>query len=316
MKVGLVVPQFGVNSTKENLITFIHLAEREGFESLWVYDRMLYAINPQQGYGGTPDKKEWPEYFKNVLDPLTTLAFIAANTSKVNLGTCIIDMVFHNPITLAKEFTTIDILSEGRTICGLGIGWSKDEYLAANIPYEKRGERANEILQAMKKVWTDDIVEFNGDFYKVPKSIIGPKPIQKPHPKILLGGFSPKTFERIIKYGDGYIGVFIGSFEYFANSLKMFNDAIKKSSKRTIRSDFDLTILTYPYLFTSSSENDHNNNNNRPPMTGRTIDEIGSDLSKLKSFGVDRVILAVNAEENYNVNKTMEFVKELRKFCQ
>jgi probable F420-dependent oxidoreductase len=317
MKVGLVVPQFGVNSTKENLITFIHLAEREGFESLWVYDRMLYAINPQQGYGGTPDKKEWPEYFKNVLDPLTTLAFIAANTSKVNLGTCIIDMVFHNPITLAKEFTTIDILSEGRTICGLGIGWSKDEYLAANIPYEKRGERANEILQAMKKVWTDDIVEFNGDFYKVPKSIIGPKPIQKPHPKILLGGFSPKTFERIIKYGDGYIGVFIGSFEYFANSLKMFNDAIKKSSKRTIRSDFDLTILTYPYLFTSSSENDHNNNNNnRPPMTGRTIDEIGSDLSKLKSFGVDRVILAVNAEENYDVNKTMEFVKELRKFCQ
>jgi probable F420-dependent oxidoreductase len=316
MKVGLVVPQFGVNSTKENLITFIHLAEREGFESLWIYDRMLYAINPQQGYGGTPDKKEWPEYFKNVLDPLTTLAFIAANTSKVNLGTCIIDMVFHNPITLAKEFTTIDILSEGRTICGLGIGWSKDEYLAANIPYEKRGERANEILQAMKKVWTDDIVEFNGDFYKVPKSIIGPKPIQKPHPKILLGGFSPKTFERMIKYGDGYIGVLIGSFEYFANSLKMFNDAIKKSSKRTIRSDFDLTILTYPYLFTSSSENDHNNNNNRPPMTGRTIDEIGSDLSKLKSFGVDRVILAVNAEENYDVNKTMEFVKELRKFCQ
>jgi probable F420-dependent oxidoreductase len=315
MKVGLVVPQFGVNSTKENLITFIHLAEREGFESLWVYDRMLYAINPQQGYGGTPDKKEWPEYFKNVLDPLTTLAFIAANTSKVNLGTCIIDMVFHNPITLAKEFTTIDILSEGRTICGLGIGWSKDEYLAANIPYEKRGERANEILQAMKKVWTADIVEFNGDFYKVPKSIIGPKPIQKPHPKILLGGFSPKTFERMIKYGDGYIGVLIGSFEYFTNSIKMFNNAIKKSSKRNIRSDFDLTILTYPYLFTNSSENDHHHHN-RPPMTGRTINEIGSDLSKLKSFGVDRVILAVNAEENYDVNKTMEFVKELRKFCQ
>jgi alkanesulfonate monooxygenase SsuD/methylene tetrahydromethanopterin reductase-like flavin-dependent oxidoreductase (luciferase family) len=231
------------------------------------------------------------------------------------LGTCIIDMVFHNPITLAKEFTTIDILSEGRTICGLGIGWSKDEYLAANIPYEKRGERANEILQAMKKVWTADIVEFNGDFYKVPKSIIGPKPIQKPHPKILLGGFSPKTFERMIKYGDGYIGVLIGSFEYFTNSIKMFNNAIKKSSKRNIRSDFDLTILTYPYLFTNSSENDHHHHN-RPPMTGRTIDEIGSDLSKLKSFGVDRVILAVNAEENYDVNKTMEFVKELRKFCQ
>jgi probable F420-dependent oxidoreductase len=308
MKVGLVVPQFGINATKENLINFVEIAEREGFESLWVYDRMLYAINPQQGYGGTPDKREWPEYFKNSLDPLTTLAFIAANTTKVNLGTCIIDMVFHNPVTLAKEFTTIDILSEGRTICGFGIGWSKDEYLAANIPYEKRGERANEILQAMKKVWTDDILEFNGNFYKIPKSIIGPKPVQRPHPKILLGGFSPKTFERMIKYGDGYIGALVGSFEYFTNSIKMFNDAIKKSSRT--RKDFDLTILTYPYLMISSSEGD------RAPMTGGTIEKIGSDLSMLKSSGVDRVILAVNAEKHYDVNETIEFVKELRKFCQ
>ena len=308
MKVGLVVSQFGINATKENLIRFVQIAEREGFDSLWVYDRMLYAINPQQGYGGTPDKREWPEYFKNSLDPLTTLAFIAANTSKVKLGTCIIDMVFHNPVTLAKEFTTIDILSEGRVICGFGIGWSKDEYLAANIPYEKRGERADEILQAMKKIWTDDIVEFNGNFYKIPKSIIGPKPIQKPHPKILLGGFSPKTFERMVKYGDGHIGVLVGSFEYFTNSIKMFNDSIEKSSRT--RKDFDLTILTYPYLMKSISEGD------RAPMTGRTIDEIGSDLSMLKSSGVDRVILGVNADKDYDVNETIEFVKELRKFCQ
>ena len=306
MKIGLVVPQFGINATKENLIRFVQIAEQEGFESLWVYDRMLYAINPQQPYLGTPDKREWPEFFKNNLDPLATLAFIAANTTKVNLGTCIIDMTFHNPITLAKEFTTIDILSEGRTICGFGIGWSKDEYLAANIPYEKRGERANQILKAMKKVWTENIVEFNEDFYKIPKSIIDPKPIQKPHPKILLGGFSPKTFERMIKYGDGYIGTLAGSYEYFENSIKMFNDSIKKSTRE--RKDFDLTILTFPYILTRSSENE------RAPMNG-TIEEIGSDLTKLKSFGVDRVILAINIEKDYDVNNTISFVKELKKFC-
>jgi probable F420-dependent oxidoreductase len=308
MKVGLVVPQFGINATKENLIRFIQLAEKEDFESLWVYDRMFYPINPQQGYGSS-DISQWPEYFKNVLDPLTTLAFIAANTTKVKLGTCIIDMLFHNPITLAKEFTAIDILSEGRVICGFGIGWSKDEYIVANIPYEKRGERANEILLAMKKVWTDDIVEFNGEFYKIPKSIIGPKPIQKPHPKILLGGLSPKTTERMAEYGDGYIGVLIGSFEYFDNSIKMFNNSIEKSSRS--RKDFDLTILTYPYITNSISEK----NSYRSPMTGGTIDEIGSDLSMLENSGVDRVILAINAEKGYDVNQTIEFVKELRKFC-
>ena len=108
MKVGLVVPQFGINATKENLVNFIQTAEKEGFESLWVYDRMLYAINPQQRYG-TLDKREWSEFFKNGLDPLITLAFIAGHTTKTNLGTCIIDLLFHNPVILAKEFTTIEI---------------------------------------------------------------------------------------------------------------------------------------------------------------------------------------------------------------
>src|SRR5215204_1716363 len=283
MKMGLVVPQFGINATKENLINFIQLAEKEGFESLWVYDRMLYAINPQQPYPGTPNKREWPEYFKNNLDPLITLSFMAANTTKTNLGTCIIDMLFHNPITLAKEFTTIDILSE---------------------------ERTNEILEVMKKGWTDDVVEFNGEFYKIPKSIINPKPIQKPHPKILLGGFSPKTFERMVKYGDGYIGALAGSFEYFHNSIKMFNDSIEKSSRA--RKDFDLTILTYPHLIKSSTSE---TNIDRSPMTGETIDEIGSDLSLVKNSGVERVILAIDAEKDYDVNETIEFAKELRKFC-
>lgn len=223
------------------------------------------------------------------------------------MGTCIIDMLFHNPVTLAKEFTTIDILSGGRIICGLGIGWSKDEYLTANIPYLKRGERSNEILQAMKKIWIEDIVEFDGKFYKIPKSKIGPKPTQKPHPKILLGGFSPKTFERMAKYGDGYIGALGGSFEYFGNSIKIFNDLIKKSTRE--RKDFDLTILTFPYILTKSPENE------RALMNG-TIEEIGSDLSKLESFGVDRVILAMNAEKNYDVNETIEFLVKLKKFCK
>ena len=86
MKMGLVVPQFGINANKENLINFVQIAEKEHFESLWVYDRMLYAINPQQPYPGTPNKREWPEYFNN-LDPLTTLAFIDLfyDSSVVNL---------------------------------------------------------------------------------------------------------------------------------------------------------------------------------------------------------------------------------------
>ena len=122
----------------------------------------------------------------------------------------------------------------------------------------------------------------------------------------MLGGFSPKTFERMVKYADWYIGALAGSFEYFTNSIKIFNDFIAKSSKS--RKEFDLTVLTYPYILNRSSKSD------LVPMTGRTIDEIDSDLSRLKNLGVDRVILAVNAEKDYDVNKTIEFVKELKKF--
>jgi hypothetical protein len=111
----------------------------------------------------------------------------------------------------------------------------------------------------------------------------------------------------MINYADGYIGALVGSFDYFNNSVKMFNEAIEKSSKS--RKEFDLTILTYPQILNRNSED------NRSPMTGRTIDEIGSDLSQLKSFGVDRVILAINAEKDYDVNKAIDFVKKLKKFC-
>src|SRR5215211_13165 len=111
-----------------------------------------------------------------------------------------------------------------------------------------------------KKIWTEDAVEFNGKFYKIPTSIIDPKPIQKLHPKILLGGFSKNTFERMTKYGDGYIGALAGPFEYFHNSIKMFNDSIEKSAKE--RKDFDLTILTYPHIIKNSISE---KNSNRSP---------------------------------------------------
>lgn len=107
---------------------------------------------------------------------------------------------------LARRFATLDVLSEGRTICGLGIGWSKDEYEASNIPYRDRGRRADEFVQALKKVWTDDVVEFKGKFYNIPASKIGPKSIQKPHPPIYMGGFSPNTYSRIVNYdANGWV---------------------------------------------------------------------------------------------------------------
>src|SRR5918912_1461570 len=195
MKVGLRLPQTNKDhATKENIIHFAKAAENAGFDSLWVLERLIWPINPLNPYPGTSDGK-FPADWQYIFEPLETLTYVAAKTEKIALGTSVIDMLFHNPVILTKRFATLDVLSEGRTICGLGIGWSKDEYQASNIPFKNRGKRADEYIQILKKMWTDEVVEFKGEFYSIPASKIGPKPIP-----IYMGGFSPNTYSRIVNY--------------------------------------------------------------------------------------------------------------------
>ena len=108
-------------------------AEKEGFDSVWTITRILWPLKPQTPYGVTPDGS-LPTEYQTVLDPLDVLTYVAAYTSKISLGQCVIDMFFYTPIMLAKRYATLDVLSQGRAIAGLGLGWSKDEYHASNIP--------------------------------------------------------------------------------------------------------------------------------------------------------------------------------------
>src|SRR5919204_4825703 len=149
MKAGILLPQAGEPATKENVLYIAKEAEKEGFDSVWVLERLLWPLKPQTPYLGTPDGS-LPVQYQNVLDPLETLTYVAANTERISLGTCIIDMLFHNPVVLARQFATLDVLSGGRVIAGLGLGWSKDEYDVSGIPFKHRGARANEVLQVLK----------------------------------------------------------------------------------------------------------------------------------------------------------------------
>ena len=212
-----------------------------------VFERLLWPINPQTPYPGTPDGS-LPIESQNVFDPLETLTYVAANTNKIALGTSVIDMLFHNPVILARRFATLDVLSEGRTICGLGIGWSKDEYQVSNIPFKDRGKRADEFIQILKRIWTDDVVEFKGKFYNIPASKIGPKPIQKPGIPIYLGGFSPNTFSRIIKYDlNGWLGVVGGPLEYIENSIKSIKGQASQVNKNP--DNFQIIVRHIPMLY-------------------------------------------------------------------
>lgn len=313
MKIGILLPVAGEQATRENVVQTAKLAEQEDFDSLWVFERLLWPIHPQTPYGGTPDGSLPMEYQK-VFDPLETLSYVAASTNKIALGTCVIDMIFHNPVILARRFATLDVLSKGRAVCGLGIGWSKDEYQVSSIPFKDRGKRADEFIQVLKKIWTDDIVEFKGEYHDIPASKIGPKPIQKPHIPIYLGGFSPNTYSRIVNYdANGWLGVTAGALdlEYLENTIKTIKDMANKTNKDPNK--FEVILLTYPNIIDSKNQS---NEGQRFPMTG-TIDNIGSDIQRIKQMGVGHIIFGYNfVSIGRDVDNMIDKTKELLKFAK
>ena len=316
MKVGLVLPQAGQQATRENVIQMAKNAESEGFDSLWVFERLLWPINPQTPYVATPDGS-LPIEYQIMLDPLETLTYVAANTNKIALGTSVIDMLFHNPVILARRFATLDILSEGRSIAGFGIGWSKDEYQASNIPFQNRGKRADEFIQVLKRIWTDDVVEFKGKYYNIPASKIGPKPIQKPHPPVYLGGFSPNTFSRIVNYDtNGWLAVVGGPLEYLDNTIKTIKDIANKANKDPNKFKVILLAHLNVALDSKSQSTTTTNEDQRFPFTG-TIDQIGNDIKRIKQMDIDHIIFGyVFVPIGRDINKMLDLTKQLAKFAR
>ncbi len=180
MKIGLRLPQTGKDhATKENIVHLAKEAENAGLDSLWVLERLVWPINPQNPYPGTRDGR-FPDDWQYILDPIETLVFAAANTKKIALGTSVIDMLFHNPVILARRFATLDVLSKGRAIAGLGIGWSRDEYEVSGIPFKDRGKRADEYIQILKQIWTAFKMSvqkgFGGDLIESKDTTLGGNP--------------------------------------------------------------------------------------------------------------------------------------------
>ena len=313
MKIGIVSPQLGRQATRENVLQSAKIAEDEGIDSLWVGERLLWPLNPQTPSPGSADGNLSVE-LQVVLDPLETLTYIAANTKKMVLGTSVIDMLFHNPVILAKRFATLDVLSEGRIVAGLGIGWSRDEYQVSNVPFNNRGKRANEFIQVLKRIWVDDTVEFKGEYYNIPASIIEPKPIQKPHIPIYLGGFSPHIFTRIVKYDtNGWLGGIGGPLEHLENAMKIMRENANRANKDP--KNFQVILLTFPNIVDSGRRTIHEEGQ-RSPLTG-TIDEIGHDVKRIKEIGISHIIFGFNFSSiGANIDNMIEITKQLSKFAR
>lgn len=200
---GFALPQFGESAHAE-LARFASTAEQLGAESLWVGDRLLAAVRPSVGYAGSD---AIPDNFRACLDPFTALTVAATVTTSARLGFSVLVAPWYPPVQLARQLTSIDVVSQGRLIPGFGIGWSPEEYQAAGAPFRGRGAQLDECLDALEVLWTTDPVEFGGDRYRFPPSWVSLKPVQQPRPPIYLGAWSAAGVRRIGRRADGWLAV-------------------------------------------------------------------------------------------------------------
>jgi probable F420-dependent oxidoreductase len=281
MRLGFALPQIGSVAGPDALVAVATRAEALGFDSLWVLDRTLVPLNPREPYpvgdGTLPDK------YRRVLDPLDTLTFAAAHTRRVALGTSVLNLPWYNPVLLARRLTSLDVLSKGRLRVGFGMGWSRDEYEAAGAPWSQRGERADEIIRALKAIWTTDPVEFRGKYYRISKSFIGLKPVQKPHPPIYMAAYTPAALKRVAREADGWfpVGIPIGGMG------PMF-EGIKGMAKEAGRAPSVLQLIVRANVEISDAKP----GKERADFTG-SLAQIAADVAATRKVGAAELVFDV-----------------------
>src|SRR5258708_18581317 len=194
MEIGFGAPVAGAWATPKDLASFSARAEEAGYASLWTFQRLL-----------VPEGSHMDPVYQSVLDPMVALGFAAAGTSRIRLGVALINMPFISPGYLAKQATTVDVLSGGRLDLGLGIGWMPEEFTLTGASMPRRGARAEEYLAVLRTLWADGVSSHQGEFYEVPAGRQDPRPVQRPGPPVLLGGMSRSAMERAGRIAEGWI---------------------------------------------------------------------------------------------------------------
>lgn len=178
--------------------------EEVGFESMWLAEHPVIPANHNTKYGGSPDGSI-PEGMYHLANPFIALARASATTKTLKLGTGISLVTEHNPLDLAKQISTLDYYSGGRFLFGIGTGWFREESEVMGADYDHRWTQAREHVLAMKELWTKDAAEFHGTYVDFPPVHCNPKPAQRPHPPVILGGNAKNVLQRVIRWGDGWM---------------------------------------------------------------------------------------------------------------
>lgn len=269
MKIGFGLPVSGSWATPDTVAHVARRAEELGYHSLWTFQRLL-----------SPVDASWGEMYRGVHDPLVALAYAAAVTERVRLGVAVVNLPFVTPVLLAKQATTVDILSGGRLDLGLGLGWAEEEYVASAVSKRHQGRRAEEFIAVLKTLWTDDVVAHEGEFYRVPAARQDPKPVQRPHPPVLLGGTAPGALRRAGRLTDGWVSSSRADLDRIGESI----DLVRAGAAEAGRDPAALRFVCRGVVKVG-------------PRTGRlsgSYSEIAADLEAVAAQGITELFVDLN----------------------
>lgn len=237
MKIGLCSAGGGVSTQPGVLGRIAEHAEAAGLESLWVSEHLV-----------APDPKRPPSNLDPafpMFDPVVALAYVAARTATLRLGTGVIVLPLRNPLILAKEIASLDVLSGGRILLGVGVGYVEQEFRALGAPFDDRGDRTDEYLDAMRAIWTMDRPSFDGRLYTFAGVQAHPRPVQRPHPPIVIGGWSAPALRRAARTGNGWYGWGLDHDET-ADALRRLRDAVDHVERDPALGDLEITVTPPP----------------------------------------------------------------------
>ncbi|MBF9072842.1 LLM class F420-dependent oxidoreductase [Streptacidiphilus fuscans] len=206
MRVGLHALGIGDGARPEVIRAVATAAEACGFARLWCGEHVVLVDAPASRYPYSADGRIAVPADADWLDPLLALSFAAAVTERIELATGVLLLPEHNPVVVAKQAATLDVLSAGRFGLGVGVGWSAEEFAALGVPFERRGRRTDEYLAAMRAVWTEDPASFSGEFVRFEGIRVHPKPLRGGRLPVLVGGNSRAALRRAARSGDGWYG--------------------------------------------------------------------------------------------------------------
>ena len=277
LKIGLSLPTAGRDITPQAIAHVAESAEQLGLDSVWTFERLLRPTVPAAAIGG--GELELPETYASVYDPLETLAFVAARTSTIQLGTSVVDSVLHPPLVLARRLATLDRLCEGRLLAGIGLGWMVAEYEATGVPTTGRGDRFADHIAAMRAAWGPDPVSYDGEHYRMAESTVGPKPVRPDGPTLLAGSMAPAAVERAARLGLGLNPIMM-SWEQLSGTIAAYRETAeaaghdRASTPVAVRVNGDVTVTPA--------------DGEREPLTGG-VDQVVEDFGRLEEIGADHV---------------------------